>query len=125
MTAATPAPPPPSPPSPPSPLAPTVVLRCPSGFAGNMWLAAAMALGADPASLRAVPRRLAARTTATGAALLRGWCSAHQPATEATVRCAVSSTFVRRYQLSPLSVALHPAPRPTTPAIPASLGAPR
>lgn len=37
---------------------PTVLLRCPSGIAGNMWLAAALGLGADPQPLLHLPQRL-------------------------------------------------------------------
>lgn len=33
-------------------------LRCPSGIAGNMWLAAALGLGADPQPFLHLPQRL-------------------------------------------------------------------
>lgn len=51
----------------------SVVLRCPSGIAGNMWLAVALALGADtdvlfalPAMLGVSPARLDWRSTVHG-----------------------------------------------------------
>lgn len=55
----------------PRPHRPVVLLRCPSGIAGNMWLAAALGLGADPEPLLRLPRTL--RLSPARLALDRRW----------------------------------------------------